>query len=60
MEKQYYAEIMRFLRRLFNDYKLSTYRFLQTKHKLNEDKSSCEIGEIMFTTSPSLGCAIYN
>jgi hypothetical protein len=58
-DKQYYPEIIRFLRRLFNDYKLSTCRFLQTHRRISEEKE-CEIGEIMFTTSPSLGCAIYD
>lgn len=38
MDKQHYAEIMCFLRRLLNDYKMSTHHFLQTKHKVDEDK----------------------
>jgi hypothetical protein len=44
MEKQYYAEIMCFLRRLLNNYKMSTHHFLQTKHKVDEDKLNAEIG----------------
>lgn len=59
MDKQYYAEIMLFLRKMLNENKLSTYKYLNTMHKTDNEPKPCDISEIMFTTMPSAGCAIY-
>lgn len=39
MDKQFYAELMVFLRKLINENKLSTYRFLTTMHKTDRDET---------------------
>ena len=59
MDKNYYAEVMVYLRRLLNDYKFSTHKFLETFKKMQAEEKSTDIGEIMFTTMPSRGCAVY-
>lgn len=59
MDKQYYAEVMVFLRKLINESKLSTYKYLSTRHKTDKEPRYNDISEIMFTAMPSAGYAIY-
>ena len=50
---------MVYLRKMLNEYKFSTYKYLETMKKTHAEEEHCEIGEVMFTSMPSLGCAIY-
>lgn len=59
MDKQYYAEVMVFLRKLINESQLSTYKYLTTHLKTDFDQKYNDISEIMFTAMPSAGFAIY-
>jgi hypothetical protein len=59
MDKQYYAEVMGFLRKMLNEYKFSTYKYLESVRKMQQEEKLSDISEVMFTTMPSLGCALY-
>lgn len=53
-DKHQYADAMRLLRKLLNEYKLSTSQYLGEGEHTPRD-----IGEVMFSTMPSRGCAVY-
>ena len=59
MDKHYYAEVMGYLRKMLNQYKFSTYKYLQTMKTTNIEEKISDISEVMFTSMPSLGCAVY-
>lgn len=59
IDRQYYTEIVSLLRKLLNEYRFSTYRYLETMKKMTPDEKYNDIGEVMFTTMPARGCAIY-
>lgn len=50
---------MGFLRKMLNEYKFSTYKYLESMKKDNIDDKLSDICEVMFTSMPSLGCAVY-
>ena len=59
MDKNCYTEIMVYLRKMLNEYKFSTCKFLESMKHPHAEQKPCEIGEVMFTSMPSLGCAVY-
>ena len=59
MDKHYYAEVMGYLRKMLNEYKFSTHKYLLTMKKTHVEEKISDISEVMFTSMPSLGCAVY-